>query len=115
MPYVFVYAAAVVLTALAYLAGDLTLHRRLAWYEAGLIGFAVVTLGALAERLGAPLWLIIATPFPVGMGLLYLLMGAGVREWAVTYALTLVYYVVVHVLASRFVGIHSLIPAWKLG
>jgi hypothetical protein len=36
---------------------------------------SVVSLGAITEFLGAPIWLIVLIPFPVGMFLLYLILN----------------------------------------
>jgi uncharacterized membrane protein YjjP (DUF1212 family) len=64
--------------------------------------------------LHSPMWLIILTPFPVGMFLLFMFLDGSFMDWLITYSVTLLIYVILHVIASLFFHFHSLIPAWKL-
>ncbi|MDQ0226426.1 hypothetical protein [Metabacillus niabensis] len=114
MKYYSSFITAVLLTSLSYFLGDIFLTKGLSIWHAIIIGACVVTLGAVVEKLNSPMWLIILTPFPVGMGLLFLFLNESFMQWFITYALTLLIYVVIHVVASRLFRFHSLIPAWKL-
>lgn len=58
-------------------------------WQALIIGFTVVSLGALTEYLGAPIWFI-------------------------AYITVLALYTIIHIPMSYFFHFHSLIPAWKL-
>jgi hypothetical protein len=114
MKYFSSFVAAISLTSLSYFLGDLFLTKGLLIWQALIIGASVVILGATAEKLRAPMWLIILTPFPVGMLLLFLFLNEGFTMWLFTYSLTLLIYVIIHVAVSSLFRFHSLIPAWKL-
>jgi hypothetical protein len=115
MPPLAVYVAAVALTGLSCLLGDRTLFRRLRVSEAGVIGFASVTLGVVAQLLSAPGWALTAVPVGVSLLLLLALMGTKILEGLLTYLAAAVYYVGLHVVASKFFGLDALIPGWPLG
>lgn len=106
---------AILLTAFAYFLGDFIVMNKLFMWHALVIGAAVVLAGAFVEKIQAPMWLIILTPFPIGMVLLYILLGENVLTWFITYAITLAIYVILHIIASSLLHFHSLIPAWKIG
>jgi hypothetical protein len=108
------FVAAISLTSLSYFLGDLFLTKGLLIWQALIIGASVVILGATAEKLRSPMWLIILTPFPVGMLLLFLFLNESWMMWLYTYSLTLLIYVLIHLVASSLLRFHSLIPAWKL-
>ncbi|WP_235991726.1 hypothetical protein [Metabacillus schmidteae] len=108
------FMLAIVLTAISYDLGSLLISGGIAFWQALLIGFSVVSLGALTEAVGAPIWLIVLVPFPVGMILLFFFLGASVGQWFLTYLTTLGIYTVFHIVMSYFFYFHSLIPAWKL-
>ena len=112
--YVISYFAAIIFTAITYFFADITLFNKLIWWEPLVIGAVVVTAGALAEKFKAPMWLIILLPFPLGLGLLFTFLNVEVINWLFTYCLTLAYYTILHILISKFLKFHSLIPAWKL-
>jgi hypothetical protein len=114
MPPLAVYVAAVALTGLSCFLGDRTLFRRLRVSEAGVIGFASVTLGVVAQLLAAPGWALTAVPVGVSLLLLLALMGTKILEGLLTYLAGAVYYVGLHVVASRFFGLDALIPGWPL-
>lgn len=108
------YLAAVALTGLSCFLGDRTLFRRLRVSEAGVIGFASVTLGVVAQMLAAPDWALTAVPVGVSLVLLLVLTGSRVLEGLLTYLAAGLYYVGMHVVASRFFGLDVLIPGWPL-
>lgn len=109
------FVAAMALTALCYFLGSFFTRNPIAIWQAAVIGIAVVSLGAATEALGAPLWLVVLIPFPVGMTLLYVFLGRGFTPWIITYVVTLGIYTLIHILASALFDYHSLIPAWRLG
>lgn len=108
------FVAAIFLTSLSYFLGDLFLTKGLLIWQALVIGASVVILGATVEKLRAPMWLIILTPFPVGMLLLFRFLNESWTMWLFTYSLTLLIYVIIHVVVSSLFHFHSLIPAWKI-
>src|SRR5690625_2711789 len=112
--YILNFIIALLLTSTSYFLGALFLPVELAIWQALIIGTSVVSLGGLVEKLNSPMWLIILTPFPVGMGLLFLFLNASFLNWLITYLLILSIYTLIHIIASRFFQFHSLIPAWKL-
>lgn len=112
--YLFNFLLAVFLTGCSYFIASLILQKGLPLWQALIIGFVVVSLGALTEAIGSPMWLIVFIPFPVGMFLLYTFLNVSVWQWFLTYLLTLVLYTVLHIPMSYFFKFHSLIPAWKL-
>jgi hypothetical protein len=114
MNYLISFVLSVVLTALSYFFGSQLLKNDLAIWQALIIGFSVVSLGALTEALGAPIWLIVLIPFPVGMLLLYLFLNQPFLTWLLTYVMILALYTVIHLIMSYFFQFHSLIPAWRL-
>ena len=114
MKYVISFIIAILLTALSYFLGSQFITSGIAAWHALIIGISVVSLGAITETLGAPIWLIVVTPFPVGMLLLFLFVGQPLPIWFLTYLTTLILYTVIHIIASYFFHFHSLIPAWKL-
>lgn len=75
MSYFFSFLMASILTALSYLLGSRLVTNGIATWKALVIGISVVSIGAITEALGAPIWLIILMPFPVGMYLLYLFLN----------------------------------------
>ncbi|WP_208592070.1 hypothetical protein [Gracilibacillus suaedae] len=114
MNYLLSFVLSVALTALSYFLGSQLLNSDIAIWQAFIIGFSVVSLGALTEALGAPIWLIVLMPFPVGMLLLYLFLNQPFLTWLLTYVTILALYSVIHVIMSCFFQFHSLIPAWRL-
>nr|WP_155113401.1 hypothetical protein [Metabacillus mangrovi] len=98
----------------SYFIASFILKNGLPFWQALLIGLSVVSLGALTEKLGSPMWLIVFIPFPVGMFLLYSFLNVTVSQWFLTYIITLAIYTVIHIPMSYFLNFHSLIPAWKL-
>ncbi|WP_102028891.1 hypothetical protein [Salirhabdus sp. Marseille-P4669] len=114
MHYIFSFILSVVLTSLSYFFGSTLLKSYLALWQASLIGISVVSIGAITEALGAPIWLIVLMPFPVGMLLLYLFLKKPFSKWLITYVTVLALYTVIHVVMSFCFQFHSLIPAWKL-
>ncbi|WP_420835853.1 hypothetical protein [Bacillus weihaiensis] len=114
LKYLFDFALAISLTAFSYYIASFILENELLLWQAFVIGFSVVSLGALTEKLGSPMWLIIFIPFPIGMILLYLFLNVSVPQWFLNYMLTLTIYTVIHIPMSYFFHYHSLIPAWKL-
>ncbi|WP_088104096.1 hypothetical protein [Halalkalibacter urbisdiaboli] len=114
MNYFINFLLAISLTGFSYFFGGLLIGKDLAIWQALIIGFAVVSLGSLTEKLKAPMWLIILVPFPVGMFLLFLFLNQPITIWFTTYLLTLVIYTVFHMIMSYFFQFHSLIPAWKM-
>src|SRR5690606_16233436 len=65
-------------------------------WQALIIGFTVVSLGALTEYLGAPIWLIVLIPFPVGMLLLFLFLQQPLQIWFIAYITVLALYTIIH-------------------
>jgi hypothetical protein len=114
LKYIFDFILAITLTGLSYYIGSLFFRHGLPIWQALIIGFSVVSLGAVTEALGAPIWLIVLIPFPVGMLLLYVFLQVPVPNWFLTYATTLTLYTIMHIPMSYFFQFHSLIPAWKL-
>jgi hypothetical protein len=114
MNYFFSFVVSILLTSLSYYLGSQLVKNRIAIWQALVIGFSVVSLGALTEAMGASIWLIVLVPFPVGMLLLYLFLNKSVGTWFITYLTVLALYSVIHVVISYFFHFHSLIPAWKL-
>lgn len=114
MNYFISFLLATLLTAFSYFLGSLLIRNGIAVWQALIIGVAVVSLGAITEALGAPIWLIVLIPFPVGMFLLYLFLNKPFDTWFLTYLTILVLYSVIHVVVSYFFQFHSLIPAWRL-
>jgi|UPI00068BEB52 hypothetical protein len=112
--YFFDFILAIFLTSFSYYIASSVLRNGLLFWQALIIGFSVVSLGALTEALGSPMWLIVLVPFPVGMFLLYLFLNVTVSQWLLTYIITLAIYTVIHIPMSYFFHFHSLIPAWKL-
>ncbi|MFA1821067.1 hypothetical protein ACDX78_12950 [Virgibacillus oceani] len=104
----------IILTSFAYFFGSSVIGNSIAFWQALLIGVSVVSLGIIAEGSGAPIWLIVLIPFPVGMLLLYLFLNDSFFTWFLTYVAILALYTVIHVFMSYFFRFHSLIPAWKL-
>jgi hypothetical protein len=114
MSYFLSYIVSIILTSLSYFTGSHLIRNGIALWKSFIIGASVVTLGALTEALGAPIWLIVLTPFPVGMILLYLFLKKPFIKWLVTYITILLLYTIIHLIMSYFFDFHSLIPAWKL-
>jgi hypothetical protein len=114
MNYFLGFILSIILTSSAYFFGSLFIGNSIAFWQALVIGGTVVSFGAIAEGLGAPIWLIVLIPFPVGMFLLYLFLNESFITWLVTYFTILALYTVIHVIMSYFFRFHSLIPAWKL-
>ncbi|MBM7716592.1 hypothetical protein MHB50_18920 [Siminovitchia sp. FSL H7-0308] len=112
--YVLKLLLAILLTSAAYFLGDAIIAHKLFIWQTIVIGATVVLAGAFVEKIHAPMWLIIITPFPIGMTLLYVFLNETTYTWFITYALTLFIYVIIHVIASSLFRFHSLIPAWKL-
>lgn len=114
MNYFLGFVLSIVLTSSAYFFGSLFIGHDIAFGQALIIGATVVSFGATAEGLGAPIRLIVLIPFPVGMFLLYLFLNASVIIWFFTYITVLALYTAIHVIMSYFFHFHSLIPAWRL-
>jgi hypothetical protein len=114
MSYFISFVVAVILTALSYFIGSLLAKNKIDFWKAFVIGGSVVSVGAITEALGAPIWLIVLAPFPVGMILLYVFLQKPLKTWLITYITTLLFYTIIHVIVSFFFDYHSLIPAWKL-
>lgn len=114
MPYAVSFIIAVLLTSLSYFLGSRIFTSGIAMWQAVVIGASVVSLGAIAEALGLPIWLIVLIPFPVGMLLLFLFLHQPLYIWFITYLIILAIYTLIHVIGSYFFEFHSLIPAWKL-
>lgn len=114
MKYFFDFMVSVFLNGLSYYIASFVLGSDLSIWQALIIGFSVVSLGALTEALGSPMWLIVLVPFPVGMFLLYSFLQVSVPQWFLTYILTLAIYTVIHIPMSYFFHFHSLLPSWKL-
>jgi hypothetical protein len=114
MNYFISFLLATLLTALSYFMGSLLIRNGIAIWQALIIGVSVVSLGAITESFGAPIWLIVLIPFPVGMFLLFLFLNKPLDTWFLTYLTTLALYSVIHVVMSYFFQFHSLIPAWRL-
>lgn len=114
MKYLFDFILAVSLNGFSYYIASLILKNELAIWQALLIGLSVVSLGALTEVMGSPMWLIVLVPFPIGMFLLYIFLNVTVPQWFLTYIITLAIYTVIHIPMSYFFSFHSLIPSWKL-
>ncbi|NMH69353.1 hypothetical protein HF072_11260 [Bacillus sp. RO3] len=112
--YLFDFILALSLNGISYFVASLLLGNELTLGQAIFIGISVVSLGALTEALGGPMWLIVLIPFPVGMGLLFSFLSVSVPLWFLTYITTLAIYTVIHIPMSYFFQFHSLIPAWKL-
>ncbi|UFT97969.1 hypothetical protein KO561_12220 [Radiobacillus kanasensis] len=102
------------LTSLTYFLGSLLILNNYIIWQSLIIGFSVVFLGALTEKLKAPMWMIILVPFPVGMSLLAIFLQESFIMWLFTYSTTLFIYTILHICISFFFKFHSLIPAWKL-
>jgi hypothetical protein len=114
LKYLLDFILAVSLNGFSYFVASFILKNGLPFWQALIIGFTVVSLGALTEALGSPMWLIVLVPFPVGMFLLYSFLNVTVPQWFLTYIITLTIYTVIHIPMSYFFKFHSLIPAWKL-
>lgn len=114
MNYFISFILATLLTAFPYFLGSLLIRNGISVWQALMIGISVVSLGAITEAFGAPRWLIVLIPFPVGMFLLYLFLNKPLGTWFLTYITTLALYSVIHVVMSYFFQFHSLIPAWQL-
>ena len=114
MNYILSFLLAIILTSLSYFGGSLLWRRNLTILQSFIIGTSVVSIGAITEALGAPIWLIVFIPFPVGMFLLYVFLKETVRNWLITYLTILALYTVIHLIMSYFFHYHSLIPAWTL-
>lgn len=114
MSYGISFIIAILLTSLSYYLGSLLIGNTIFIWQALLIGASVVSVGALTEAFGAPIWLIVIMPFPVGMLMLYLFLKQSLSRWFLTYLTTLVLYTIIHIFVSYFFDFHSLIPAWKL-
>jgi|SRR5690349_4551019 hypothetical protein len=114
MNYFLSFVLSIVLTSLSYFLGSYFIRNDIAFWQALIIGASVVSLGAITEFLGAPIWLIVLIPFPVGMFLLYLFLDEPFHTWFSTYITVLALYSVIHVVMSYFFQFHSLIPAWRL-
>jgi hypothetical protein len=112
--YLFDFILAVTLNGFSYYVGSMIISSGIPFWQAFIIGFTVVSLGALTEFLGSPMWLIVLVPFPAGMLLLYLFLGAALPLWFLTYITTLTIYVIIHIPMSYFFRFHSLIPSWRL-
>jgi len=114
MNYFLGFMLSIILTSSAYFLGSYFIGNSIAFWQALIIGTTVVSFGAIAEGLDAPVWLIVLIPFPVGMFLLYLFLNESFITWLITYAAVLALYTVIHIIMSYFFRFHSLIPAWKL-
>lgn len=114
MNYLLSFLLAITLTSLSYFFGSLILKRKISMLQAFIIGASVVSIGAITEAVGAPIWLIVFAPFPVGMILLYVFLKERIHIWFLTYITILALYTVIHIIMSYFFQFHSLIPAWKL-
>lgn len=106
---------AVLATALALAFGTSLVARRLIIVAPLLIAAAVVLIGYAIGESFAPTWVAFAAPFPVGLVLLWLVLGRSVRKVLVAYLLTWLMYGMLHVLLSGLFGYHSLIPVWQVG
>jgi len=114
MNYIISFTVAVLLTALSYYSGSNLITNAIAIWEALIIGISVVSVGAITEKIGAPIWLIVLMPFPVGMLLLFLFFNQPLHIWFFAYSITLFLYTIAHIIVSYLFHFHSLIPAWKL-
>ncbi|WP_416151743.1 hypothetical protein ACM26V_12525 [Salipaludibacillus sp. HK11] len=114
MNYFISFIVAILLTAFSYFFGSRVIAKGIFFWQAIIIGTSVVSLGAITEALGAPIWIIILIPFPVGMVLLFFYLNVSLQTWFFTYLITLSIYTVIHIIVSYFFYFHSLIPAWKL-
>lgn len=114
MNYFINFVVAILLTSLSYFFGSRIMTNGISFWQALMIGAAVVSLGAITEAVGSPIWLIILIPFPVGMLLLFLFLKQPLLTWFLTYLITLALYTIIHMIASYFFHFYSLIPAWKL-
>ena len=114
MNYFINFIIAILLTSLSSYIGSRIITKGIFFWQALIIGAFVVSLGAITEALGLPIWLIIFIPFPVGMILLYLFLKQPLLTWFLTYLITLALYTVIHMIASYFFHFHSLFPAWTL-
>ncbi len=112
--YIIRYGMAIFLTSLSYYFGSQLVTDGMFFWQALVIGFLVVTIGAVTEKFGAPIWLIVLMPFPIGMVALYVFLAETMSVWFLTYLVTLMIYTFIHIIASYFFRFHSLIPAWKL-
>ncbi|MDZ5609094.1 hypothetical protein U2I54_19000 [Bacillus pseudomycoides] len=90
------------------------MFNRLELWQPFIIGLAVVSAGALTEKLNSPMWLIIVIPFPIGITLLLSFLQWDGILWLSAYGLTLFYYIIFHIFLSYVFKFDSLIPAWKL-
>jgi len=114
MQYLVSFIIAVLLTSISYFFGSRLVTKGIHLWQAVAIGASVVSVGAIAEAIGLPIWLIVLLPFPVGMLLLFLFLKQPLRIWFATYLTILALYTLIHVIVSYFFQFHSLIPAWKL-
>ncbi|MED3622851.1 hypothetical protein [Neobacillus thermocopriae] len=114
MNYFIRFVLAILLTSLSYFLGSHLMNHALSLFQAFIIGISVVSLGSITEAIGAPIWLIVALPFPIGMTLLYLFLDQPFLTWLFTYLIILGLYCIIHMIMSYFFKFHSLIPAWKL-
>ncbi|RPF26101.1 hypothetical protein [Georgenia muralis] len=115
MPDLVVYAVAVALTALSVFLGDRSLFRRLRWFEAAAVGFAVVTLGVVTTMLGGSATAVVAVPLVAAALLMLVLLQSTLPKLVLTYLAVGAYYVALHVVASRFFDYDTLVPGWPLG
>lgn len=114
MNYFLSFIVSILLTSLSYFLGSHLIKHPIKLWQSVVIGTSVVSLGAMTEALGAPIFLIVLMPFPVGMILLYVFLRKSLRVWLLTYGTILILYTIIHVVMSFFFDFHSLIPAWKL-
>lgn len=114
MHYLVSFLLSIVLTSLSYFTGSRLIKNPITAAQSLIVGASVVSVGAATEALGAPVWLIVFMPFPVGMLLLYLFLKTSSSQWFLTYITILTLYSVIHVIMSYFFQFHSLIPAWTL-
>ncbi|GAK02840.1 LOW QUALITY PROTEIN: hypothetical protein JCM19037_1105 [Geomicrobium sp. JCM 19037] len=114
MRYALHFLVAVLLTAFSYYSGSLIVTDEHFVWQSLVIGFTVVSMGALTEKLGAPIWLIVLMPFPIGMSLLFMFLGELVGVWPLHMPLRSRFITILHMFVSYLFHFHSLIPAWKL-
>ncbi|WP_231514845.1 hypothetical protein [Oceanobacillus salinisoli] len=84
MSYIISFTIAILLTALSYFFGSSLITNAISIWKALIIGISVVSIGAITEQIGAPKWLIVMMPFPVGMLLLFLFLNQPLHIWFFT-------------------------------
>jgi hypothetical protein len=105
---------AIIFTALSFMFAIYIIEKK--WKIVGslLLGVVGVVLGNFAYHIHLPFWLIMGTPIPFGLTILWFIVGKKIKTALITYGVAGIFYLVFHILLSLIFHYDSLIPGWYL-